>query len=97
MEDFERAIKLKPDVAILYFEKGRILRTLGRTKAALTAFDVAIRLDHQSALFHTRRGDVLRNLQSHGEAEAAYEQALQIDPDFEDAKVGRRLLKKPKP
>ena len=88
---------MRPDVAQFHYDKGRVLRALGRSKEALTAYDEAIRLNPNSALFYTRKGDVLRDLKRSGEALAAYEQALQIDPDLEDAIKGKRLAEKPKP
>ena len=62
----------------------------------MIAYDKVIQLNPKSALFHTRKGDILRDLKKHGEALVAYEQALLIDPDFEDAIKGKRLLEKPK-
>src|SRR6266567_2635497 len=77
---YEQAIRLDPNDALAYNDKGNTLSALARYEEALTAYKQAIRLDPNYALAYSGKGSVLYNLERYEEALATYEQAIRLDP-----------------
>jgi tetratricopeptide (TPR) repeat protein len=82
---YEQAIRLDPNHAAAYREKGYALSRLKRYAEALAAYEQAIRLDPNDAVAYANKGGVLSNLKLCEEALAAYEQAIRLDPNHESA------------
>jgi tetratricopeptide (TPR) repeat protein len=96
---YEQAMRLDPNYALAYSNKGFVLCEFQRYDEALTVYEQAIRLDPDSALAYNNRGQALVNLQRYEEALVAYEQAIRLDPNYVRAynnkgvvleKLGRR-------
>ncbi len=80
LELIERAVAIQPDNALLFFNRGNVLRTLDRFDAALLSYERAleIRPDHAAALYN--RGAMLQALKRFDEALLSYDRALEILP-----------------
>jgi len=88
---YEQAIRLDPNDAITYYNKGIALRNLQRYLEALAASEQALRLDPNVADYYNSKGIALRNLQRYAEALTAFEQALRLDPNYADYYNGKGL------
>src|SRR5260370_21793635 len=75
---YEQAIRLDPNSAIAYDNKGWALSALKRYEEALATCEQAIRLDPNFAKAYDRKGWILSALKRNVEAEQAYEKALQL-------------------
>lgn len=78
----DRAIKIHPNAAAFYCNRGLALQDLNRFEEALTSYNRALALkpDHAEAL--NNRGNVLQTLKRYDEALACYDRALAIKPDL---------------
>ncbi|MBR0873523.1 tetratricopeptide repeat protein [Bradyrhizobium tropiciagri] len=84
---FDKAIKLKPDLAEAWLGRGNAFAGMGRLDKALAAFDKALAL--KPALAGPWLGHLFANLGRQGEALAAYDKALAVRPDLAEAWLGR--------
>src|SRR6266566_7030494 len=75
---FEQAIRLDPNFALAYNNKGNALGNLKRYQEALAAFEQAIRLDHNYANAYYNKGNALEALRKKQQAQQAYERAKQL-------------------
>ncbi len=82
---YEQAIRLDPNLALAYNNKGTMLTFLKRNEEALAVYEQAIRLDPNLALAYNNKGAMLTFLKRNEEALVAYEQAIRLDPN--DASV----------
>ncbi len=69
--------------------KGHALRSLGRNKEAIQAYDSALRLDPDLAAGWSGKGAALRDLGRYNESVQAYEKAIQIDPELARAWIAK--------
>ncbi len=74
----ERATGWLPKLAPIHNDLGVALQRLGRTDAALTAFDKALALDAGYAAAHANRGEALHTAGRYGEALAEILMALRL-------------------
>lgn len=87
--EFSTVIGLDPNYPEYYFDRGNLLRRLGRDDEALADYETAIRL---SPPFHEafyNRGDIRADRGDVEGALADFDYVLDIDPDFVDAYVNR--------
>jgi tetratricopeptide (TPR) repeat protein len=77
---YEQAIRLDPNDASAYTNKGIALRNLKRYEEALAAYEQAIRLDPNYAFAYTNKSYILNKLKRYREALGACEESLQLDP-----------------
>jgi len=80
IQAFDEAIKLDPDDAGAWFNKGNALSDQGRYDEAIEAFDEAIRLDPENAGAWFNKGKALGDQGRYDEAIQAYDEAIRIDP-----------------
>ncbi len=78
---YEQVIRLDPNDADAYYNKGNVLSELGRPQEALVAYEQVIRLDPNDADAYIDKGNVLDKLERYREALAAYEQAICLAPN----------------
>ena len=57
IEDYTEAIRLDPELAVAYSNRGLAYDELGQMERAVADFDEAIRLDPQLALAYHNRGN----------------------------------------
>ncbi|MEB3189670.1 MAG: caspase family protein [Snowella sp.] len=91
ISDFNQAIKLKPDDAIVYYNRGASKRKSGDYQGAIADYSQAIKLKPDFAVAYNNRGFVKYNLKDYQGAIADYDQAIKIKPDYTDAYENKKL------
>jgi tetratricopeptide (TPR) repeat protein len=82
---YEKAIELKPDLAVAWTNKGVALGDLGRHEESIKAHEKAIALKPDYAEAWSKKGIALGNLGRHEESIKAYEKAIALKPDYAEA------------
>jgi len=85
IEQFEWALKIKPDDAEAHNNLGNALVQAGRTSEATEQFEQALKLNPKLAGAHGNWGNALMQAGRVREAMEQYEQALKLEPDSADA------------
>lgn len=82
---FKKAIKIRPEAAVVHFNYGVLLADLKRFEDAVTCFTHAIKIkaDYEDAIMSC--GHALRELKRLDEALSSYEKAILINPRNGDA------------
>lgn len=80
LEDFDRAIKLKPSEATAYFNKANVLRRMKRWSEALRDYSQCIAIDPEYLKVYTNRGAVFMKMGRAKEALADYGRAIKLNP-----------------
>lgn len=88
---YEQALRLDPNYALAYFNKGFVLEDLECPEEALDAYEETLRLDPNHKPAYKNRAYLLITFKRYEEALAAYEQALRLDPNDGDAYFGKGL------
>jgi tetratricopeptide (TPR) repeat protein len=83
IEAYDRAIKLDPDFAAAWNNKGVALNNLSKHNEAMDAFDKAIELVPNLATAWNNKVIMLRNQGRAGEALEAQNRALELDIDID--------------
>ncbi|HUI06350.1 MAG TPA: tetratricopeptide repeat protein [Verrucomicrobiae bacterium] len=86
IEEFDRSLQLKPDLADAHHNLALALMGLGRTTEAIGQWEQALRINPNFADAHCNLGIALQRAGRMGEAIGHYEQALRIDPDYAEAR-----------
>jgi protein O-mannosyl-transferase len=82
IEEFSRALQLKPDMADTHYYLGVALVRLDRTPEAMAEWEETLRIDPKNAEAHANLGVALEQGGKLEEAVQHYEQALRINPDL---------------
>ena len=90
---YDLALRLKPDYAEAYNNRGAAKKDLGQYQEAIADFDKTIRLNPNLAEPYTNRGVVMLELDQHEAAIADHDQALSLKPDHADAYYNRGAAK----
>ncbi len=80
--DFSEAIKLKPDYAEAYYNRGNAYSELADNNKAITDFSEAIKLKPGYAEAYTGRGIVHNDMGNRQDAITDYEQAIKLKPSY---------------
>ncbi len=83
-----KAIEIKPNVSVFYFNLGMALAALGRYEPALMCYVNTIELNPMDFKAHTRIADIFYLSGRIEEAIKQYEHVLTINPDFLEAHNG---------
>lgn len=86
---YDPAIRLQPDYAEVYNNRGNIKNGLGSYDAALDDYDEAIRLNPNFAEAYSNRGSTKFRLGKHDAALADLNAAIQLQSDFINAYANR--------
>ncbi|MCY4570135.1 MAG: tetratricopeptide repeat protein [Candidatus Poribacteria bacterium] len=86
---YDKAIRLQPDYAEVYNNRGNIKNELGSRDAALDDYDKAIRLNPNFAEAYSNRGSTKFRLGKHDKAFADLNKAIRLQPDFINAYINR--------
>jgi tetratricopeptide (TPR) repeat protein len=79
--DFDQAIRLNPNFALAYNNRGNARSSLGDKQSAIADYDQAIRLDANNALTYYNRGNTRRDLGDNQRAITDYNQAIRLSPN----------------
>lgn len=90
-ELFGKAIRINPDVAEAYNNRGNALKDLGRPDEAIADYDKAISLRPDYAEAYNNRGIVFKDLNRLDEAIASYDKAISLKPDNAEAHNNRGI------
>ena len=85
IRDFNEAIRIWPENATAFANRGETNRLMGRLDAALSDFNEAIRLNPNSAFAFSGRGMVWAMLDQLDAALRDYNEAIRLDPNNADA------------
>ena len=91
---YDESIRLKPDLAEAYNNRGVAKKDLGQREAAIADYDEAIRLKPNDAEAYNNRGNAKNNLGQREAAIADYDEALRLKPDYAEAFNNRGNAKK---
>lgn len=91
LDFFNQSLKLNPNLAGAWNNRGTCLFHLGRFAEACRSYEVALELDPRNALLHKNYGSVLLALRRYKEAQKAFQQALELEPNLITAKEGLRI------
>ena len=85
--DYDEAIRLKPDYAGAYINRGATKAELGQHEAAVSDYDEAIHLnlDHAEAYYNRGVSKIALNLKDEGRKD--FETALELARNANDAKI----------
>ena len=90
---YDQAIRLNPDFAKAYNNRGVAKNTLERYNDAITDFDEAIRLNPDNAKAYNNRGVAKHGLGQNNDAITDYNEAIRLNPDFAKAYNNRGVVK----
>ena len=90
---YTHAIRLNPDDAAAYSNRGIAKSSLGQYLAAIVDYDIAIRLDPDVATAYSNRGAVKRKLGQSLAAIVDYDIAIRLNPDDATAYSNRGVAK----
>ena len=91
VETFDEAIRLFPDYADAFANRGVAHNKLGQYQRALQDFDEAIKLNRGLAMAYSNRGNAYSNLDQLEKAIANYNKAIRLDPRIAIAYYNRAL------
>ena len=90
---YDTAIRLQPDYAEVYNNRGNIKSGLDSHDAALDDYDEAIRLNPNFAEAYSNRGAMKFRLGKPAAALADLNEAIRLQPDFMNAYINRGVVK----
>ena len=82
VELIDKAIKISPNNAAFYSNRGNALKELEQFDAAIADYDKAIQLKPDLADAYSNRGLALQDLKKFDAAIASYDKAIQLKPDY---------------
>jgi Tetratricopeptide repeat len=91
LASFDHAIRLKPDFARAFYNRGTTLSDLKRFEEAYADLSKGIKLDPTHAETIYNRGTALKELKRIDEAVADFDQAISLKPDYADALWNRAM------
>ena len=78
LDDYTKAIRLKPDYVKAYINRGIAKFTLGQHAAAIQDFDMAIQLESNDASIYYNRGVMKQNLGQHAAAIQDFDMVIHL-------------------
>ena len=80
LEDFNRAIKIDPQLAGGYLGRANTLNIMGRYGESIEDYDTALEIDPKLANAYINRASAYSHLEEYEKAIADYEKGLELDP-----------------
>ena len=84
LEDFNRAIKIKPQVAAGYLGRANTLNIMGRYEESIEDYDKTLEIDPKLANAYVNRASAYSHLGEYEKAIADYEKGLALDPKIDN-------------
>lgn len=91
ISEYDEAIRLDPQFAVAYNNRGNAYAGLGQYEKAIADLDEAIRLRPKVALAYNNRGNAYNNLRKFKRAIQDLDEAIRLDPQLTEAYAGRAL------
>jgi Flp pilus assembly protein TadD len=93
IEQFNEAIRLKPDYSATYYNRGLVYsKNLGQYQRAIEDFNEAIRLQPNYAKFYNIRGGAYYNLGQYQHAIEDFNEAIRLQPNYAYPYYNRGLV-----
>ena len=92
IEHFEKALRLRPDLASAHDNLGMVLMAQGRLDAALDHFQQATEYDPQSFEAQNNWGTALANKGDYQAAIEHFQSALKLEPAYEPAQANMKFV-----
>jgi tetratricopeptide (TPR) repeat protein len=83
-EDFNRAIKIDPQLAGGYLGRANTLNMMGRYGESIEDYDTVLEIDPKLANAYINRGSAYSHLEEYEKAIADYEKGLELDPKIDN-------------
>ncbi len=98
IDNYQRAIQIKPDFALGYINLGTLLQKEGRIDDAIAQFNKALELKPDSIEAYAKLGNLLIGREKYDDAIAQYQKVIQIQPNAVEAhfNFGTALLQQGK-
>jgi tetratricopeptide (TPR) repeat protein len=84
LEDFNRAIKIKPQVAAGYLGRANTLNMMGRYEESIEDYDKTLAINPKLANAYINRAIAYSHLGEYEKAIADYEKGLELDPKIDN-------------
>ena len=84
LEDFNRAIKIKPQVAAGYLGRANTLQIMGRYEESIKDYDITLEINPKLANAYINRASAYSHLGEYEKAITDYEKGLELDPEIDD-------------
>ena len=84
LADFNRAIKIKPQVAAGYLGRANTLNIMGRYEEAIEDYDKTLEINPKLANAYVNRASAYSHLGEYEKAIADYEKGLALDPKIDN-------------
>ena len=85
VQNYEKALSIKPDYAKAYYNLGIALQEFGKLHDSVKSYENSIALEPKNAQAHNNLAIVLRELDQLEEAEASCRKAIVLDPEYAEA------------
>ncbi|MDJ0818721.1 MAG: tetratricopeptide repeat protein [Desulfobacterales bacterium] len=97
LEDFNRAIEIKPQVAAGYLGRANTLQILGRYAESIEDYNITLEINPKLANAYVNRASAYSHLGQYEKAIVDYEKGLELDPDIDDKPgfISRMLSNEP--
>jgi lipoprotein NlpI len=89
IEDFTKAIQLKPGYAAAYYNRGTLEQLKGEVGCAIMDYTKAIELEPDLAVAYSNRGTAKQSKGDFDGATADFTKAIELKPDYADAYCNR--------
>ena len=84
LEDFNRAIKIDPQLAGGYLGRANTLNMMGRYGESIDDYNIVLEIDPKLANAYINRGSAYSHLEEYEKAIADYEKGLELDPKIDN-------------
>ena len=85
VQNYEKALSIKPDYAKAHYNLGSALQELGKLHDSVKSYENSIALEPENAQAHNNLAIVLRELDQLEKAEASCRKAIVLDPEYAEA------------
>lgn len=92
IESFKRAISMKPDFGLAYYNLGLVYKDGKQPAEAIPAFRLAAEKAPNFLEAHFQLGLLYFNAQKYGEAKKSFQEVIRLAPQSENAKLSQRYL-----
>jgi len=87
VEEYNRAIRLKPDLAWVHYNFAITLQDMGRTQEAVQEYRAAIQIQSKNPSYHNNLGTILYQQGRLSESESELREAVRLAPEHVRARV----------